>query len=34
MTDQLRQTILNLLEKLPTRKLDALKQLFWSELND
>jgi len=33
MTEQLRQTVFNLLEKLPTRKLDALKQLFWSELN-
>ena len=33
MTEQLRQTVLNLLEKLPTRKLDALKQLLWSELN-
>jgi type I restriction-modification system DNA methylase subunit len=33
MTEQIRQTVLNILEKLPTRKLDALKQLFWSELN-
>ena len=28
-----RQTIQDLLSSLPTRKLDALKQLFWSELN-
>lgn len=33
MTEQIRPTVLSLLEKLPTRKLDALKQLFWSELN-
>lgn len=33
MAEQIRQTILNLLEELPSRKLDALKQLFWSELN-
>lgn len=28
-----RQTIHDLLAELPTRKLEALKQLFWSELN-
>ena len=28
-----RQTIQDLLRGLPTRKLDALKHLFWSELN-
>ncbi len=33
MTEQFRYTVLSLLEKLPTRKLDALKQLFWSEFN-
>ena len=33
MPDDIRQPVLSLLEHLPTRKLDALKQLFWSELN-
>jgi len=28
-----RQSIHDLLAGLPTRKLEALKQLFWSELN-
>ncbi|MBE2236208.1 MAG: Eco57I restriction-modification methylase domain-containing protein, partial [Caldilineaceae bacterium] len=33
MADDLRPTVQALLRALPTRKLDALKQLFWSELN-
>ncbi|MDD5369415.1 MAG: Eco57I restriction-modification methylase domain-containing protein [Anaerolineaceae bacterium] len=33
MAEQFRQTIQSLLEKLPSRKIDALKQLFWTELN-
>ena len=33
MADGFRQSVYNLLEQLPERKLDALKQLFWSELN-
>jgi hypothetical protein len=33
MPDDIRQPVLSLLQQLPTRKLDALKQLFWSELN-
>jgi hypothetical protein len=33
MSNAFRQTIHTLLEQLPTRKLEALKSLFWSELN-
>ena len=33
MSLDFRTTIHDLLSALPTRKLDALKQLFWSELN-
>ncbi|MBN2550283.1 MAG: Eco57I restriction-modification methylase domain-containing protein [Anaerolineales bacterium] len=33
MPESFRQTTLNLLKALPDRKQDALKQLFWSELN-
>lgn len=33
MADDLRPTVQRLLRALPTRKVDALKQLFWSELN-
>lgn len=33
MPDDIRAPILSLLEQLSTRKLDALKQLFWAELN-
>jgi hypothetical protein len=33
MADDLRPTVQALLRALPTRKVDALKQLFWSELN-
>lgn len=33
MPDDIRPAILALLEQLPGRKLDALKQLFWAELN-
>ncbi|MBW7884916.1 MAG: Eco57I restriction-modification methylase domain-containing protein [Caldilineaceae bacterium] len=33
MSDEVRQTIQRLLGALSTRKLDALKQLFWAELN-
>jgi type I restriction-modification system DNA methylase subunit len=33
MADQFREAVLNLLKKLPSRKMDALKQLFWTELN-
>ena len=33
MTNDLRRSVQALLRTLPTRKLDALKQLFWSELN-
>lgn len=33
MPDDIRQSVYTLLEQLPKRKLDALKQLFWSELN-
>lgn len=33
MADDFRQSVFNLLQQLPTRRLDALKQLFWPELN-
>jgi hypothetical protein len=33
MPDDIRQPVLSLLQQLPVRRLDALKQLFWSELN-
>ena len=33
MVDDLRPTVQTLLRSLPTQKLTALKQLFWSELN-
>ena len=33
MPDDIRQSIYNLLEQLPRRKVEVLKQLFWSELN-
>lgn len=33
MADDFRETIHNLLQHLPTGRLDALKRLFWSELN-
>ncbi len=33
MPDDVRQSVLALLQQLPTRRLEALKQLFWSELN-
>jgi hypothetical protein len=33
MPDQIRQVVIDLLNDLPYRKLDSLKQLFWSELN-
>ncbi len=33
MPNDVRQSVYTLLQQLPMRKLDALKQLFWSELN-